>query len=65
MKYRLLKVITIVLSPLYLPLGMYTAIRIDGGDYFPGFIALAGGMAFCLTDAVIYWYLIEHQRDRR
>lgn len=58
---RILKILTILLAPVYLPLGMYIALNVDEGS-LSGYIALVIGMVLYLVDAYIFWYLIENKR---
>ena len=64
MKYRFLKILTILLAPFYLPLGVYIGLSLDSGDYWKSGILLGIAMVLYLGDTWIFWYLIEAQRRK-
>jgi hypothetical protein len=57
--YKFVKTITILIAPIYLPLGVYIGLQLDGASYWRGYLALAVGCLLAFVDAAIYWHLME------
>mgnify|MGYP001605672512 CR=1 FL=1 len=60
-QYKALKLISILISPIFLPLGMIIALAWDSGNLSKAYAYMAVGMGLYLIDAWLFWWIIEAQ----
>ena len=56
---RLLKIITIILGGVYLPLSLYIGYCFGAGEYQAGYIAIGIYTLLIIIDGCIFWRLID------
>ena len=59
LRYAILKWLSIVISPFFLPLGVLIGLKMDGDNWLAAGWLLAVGCFLYLVDAIIFWKLIE------
>jgi len=62
-KYKIVKLVHILMQGLFLALSPYIALSYKAGEVTEGTIALLVGMTLYSLDATIFWWLIEKNRS--